>query len=47
MQEAGSRGFDAHLDAERDLQSALGRTHDYMEGLAAFQQRRAPRFRGD
>lgn len=47
MRSAASRGFDAQLDAERDTQSALGRTHDYIEGLSAFANKRAPQFRGN
>ena len=46
MREAGRRGFSEQLDAERDMQSALGRTHDYLEGVNAFLQKRAPRFEG-
>ena len=43
---AAARTHDAHLDAERDLQSALGKTHDYMEGVTAFLHKRAPVFTG-
>ncbi len=34
------------LDLERDLQRELGRTNDYREGVAAFFDKRAPRFTG-
>ena len=36
----------AQLDVERDLQREAGRTADYLEGVRAFQAKRAPRFLG-
>jgi len=44
---AASNDLDRQLDLERDTQSALGRTHDYIEGVTAFLQKRPANFKGE
>ncbi|MDD3448882.1 MAG: 2-(1,2-epoxy-1,2-dihydrophenyl)acetyl-CoA isomerase PaaG [Gammaproteobacteria bacterium] len=46
LQASWSNDLDAQLDLERDLQREAGRTADYREGVAAFLEKRPPRFAG-
>ena len=46
LRDASTRTLNEQLDAERDTQSALGRTHDYIEGVLAFLQKRPAQFKG-
>jgi len=47
LREGTTRTLHQQLDAERDQQSALGRTHDYIEGVTAFLEKRPAVFRGE
>ena len=44
---SATRSFTEQLDVERDTQSALGRTHDYIEGVMAFRRKNPAQFRGE
>jgi 2-(1,2-epoxy-1,2-dihydrophenyl)acetyl-CoA isomerase len=44
--ESFGRTLAEQLDIERDYQAELGRTADYAEGVAAFSDKRTPRFSG-
>ena len=46
LREAGHRTLEQQLQAERDTQSAMGKTHDYLEGVTAFLQKRPAAFTG-
>ena len=46
MRKGWQADLDTQLDLERDLQRELGRSQDYKEGVAAFGEKRAPKFKG-
>jgi 2-(1,2-epoxy-1,2-dihydrophenyl)acetyl-CoA isomerase len=47
LEAAWNGDLDAALEREADLQDVAGRTKDHQEGMAAFLEKRPPRFRGE
>lgn len=47
MQTAHSHTLDAHLSFEGVLMRELGKSADYVEGVSAFLEKRAPKFTGE
>ena len=43
---SSDNSLEAQLDLERDLQRDAGHSADYREGVSAFKEKRAPRFKG-
>ncbi len=47
LRASGQNSFSQQLDLERDTQSAMGKTHDYFEGVTAFLGKRPAAFKGE
>lgn len=47
LRDGATHTLNQQLDAERDTQAALGHTHDYIEGVMAFLEKRPAAFKGE
>jgi 2-(1,2-epoxy-1,2-dihydrophenyl)acetyl-CoA isomerase len=47
MQLAHTHTFEEHLTYEGTLMRELGKSSDYVEGVSAFLEKRAPKFTGE
>jgi 2-(1,2-epoxy-1,2-dihydrophenyl)acetyl-CoA isomerase len=47
LRASGTNSYSQQLDLERYTQSAMGKTHDYFEGVNAFLEKRPAQFKGE